>query len=400
MPAIDLLAARCRPPAGLVVLGASILRETPSPFPAAPKLLDRMRAALRLRHYSRRTEQAYVTWIRRFIVAQGKRHPLDMGEAEVTQFLSALATERRVSASTQNQALAAILFLYRDVLKRDLPWLDNIVRAKRPARLPVCLTHEEATELLSNMTGMTRLMALLLYGAGLRLMECTQLRIKDLDFANHQILVRSGKGGKDRATILPVSLVPQLQRHLAAVRQLHRSDLAAGAGWVELPDALGRKYPNAGREWGWQWVFPAARMYHDRSTGQHRRHHTHETTVQRAVRTAAFRAGITKRVSCHTLRHSFATQLLLAGYDIRTLQELLGHKDLSTTALYTHVLRLGPGTVRSPVDNLLLPESASSTAPHGAPHSGLRGGLQGPPPPPIPPSSNVKKPDNRRSPNE
>lgn len=398
MPAAELDAALEWPPPGPAGLGSSVVREVPPPRPAAPKLMDRVRAALRLRHYSRRTEQSYVTWIRRFIVAHGRRHPLDLGQSEVTRFLSVLATERRVSASTQNQALAAILFLYRDVLDRDLPWLEDLVRAKRPSRLPAYLTHEEVSALLGTMTGVPRLMAMLLYGSGLRLMECARLRVKDVDFANLQIMVRSGKGGKDRVTILPVTLVPQLQRHLAAVRQLHRRDLAAGAGWVELPDALGRKFPNAGREWGWQWVFPATRTYIERETGQRRRHHLHATVLQRAVRYAAFQAGLSKRVTCHILRHSFATQILRAGYDVRTLQELLGHTELSTTMLYTHALDLGPGSVRSPLDALEAP--APFEAPHSGPHSGLRSGPHGPPPQPFPAPRNLQRFANRRSPNE
>ena len=375
------------------VVAGSIVRERPGTAPESPKLLVRVSIALRLRHYSRRTEKAYVHWIRRFILANGKRHPEQMGEVEVTRFLSSLATEGAVSASTQNQALAAILFLYRDVLEKNLPWLDNLVRAKRPARLPVCLTPDEVAAVLRYMTGTPRLMAMLIYGAGLRLLECARLRVKDLDFANHQIVVRSGKGDKDRVTILPLALAQELQRHLVEVRVQHQEDLAAGAGWVEMPDALARKYPNAGREWAWQWVFPATRTYFDSETGQRRRHHLHETVLQRAVREAALRAGITKRVSTHTLRHSFATHLLEAGYDIRTLQELLGHKDLRTTMLYTHVLKLGPGAVRSPIDRLLPPGLAAPSTPHSAPPSAPPSAPQRPVFPQPPPRS---KPDKWR----
>ena len=373
------------------VFAGSIVRERPGTAPESPKLLVRVSIALRLRHYSRRTEKAYVHWIRRFILANGKRHPEQMGEVEVTRFLSSLATEGAVSASTQNQALAAILFLYRDVLEKNLPWLDNLVRAKRPARLPVCLTPDEVAAVLRYMTGTPRLMAMLIYGAGLRLLECARLRVKDLDFANHQIVVRSGKGDKDRVTILPLALAQELQRHLVEVRVQHQEDLAAGAGWVEMPDALARKYPNAGREWAWQWVFPATRTYFDSQTGQRRRHHLHETVLQRAVREAALRAGITKRVSTHTLRHSFATHLLEAGYDIRTLQELLGHKDLRTTMLYTHVLKLGPGAVRSPIDRLLPPGLAAPSTPHSAPPSAPPSAPQRPVFPQPPPRSEPDK---------
>lgn len=320
-----------------------------------PNLLDRVRLAVRTRHYSVRTEEAYVAWIRRFIVFHGKRHPMEMGEAEIGQFLSALAREGKVSASTQNQALSALLFLYREVLQRDVAWIEGVVRARAPKRLPVVLTREEVRAVLQQMRGTPKLMALLLYGAGLRLLECCRLRVKDVDFASNQILVRGGKGDKDRVTVLPSSTKADLARHLELVRNQHQEDLRRGAGWVELPGALARKYPTAGREWGWQWIFPATRIYTDPLTGQRRRHHLHETVVQRAVKEAVRRAGITKPASCHTFRHSFATHLLEDGYDIRTVQELLGHRDLSTTMIYTHVLNRGPGAIRSPADRLLAP---------------------------------------------
>ncbi|MBN2576440.1 MAG: integron integrase [Deltaproteobacteria bacterium] len=316
-----------------------------------PRLLDRVRAAIRTRHMSVRTEEAYVGWIRRFILFSGKRHPSDMGEPEVSRFLSALATERRVAASTQNQALAAILFLYREVLARKLDWLTELVHAKRPARLPVVLTRAEVEAVLAHMTGVERLVASLLYGSGLRVLEGLRLRVKDLDFGGQQVIVRSGKGDKDRATMLPVALHAPLRAHLAAVRAQYERDLAGGrAAAVEVPHALRDKYPSAPRDWPWQWVFPAARRYIDPTTGESRRHHLHQTIIQRAVRRAAVAAGIPKPISPHTLRHSFATHLLEAGADIRTIQQLLGHKDVTTTMIYTHVARRGPWGVQSPLD--------------------------------------------------
>jgi integron integrase len=330
-----------------------LLEASPSP-PPRPRLLDRVRDAIRTRHYSRRTEKAYVHWIRRFIFFHDKRHPAEMGPAEISAFLSSLAVRDKVAASTQNQALSALLFLYRDVLGVDLPWLDDVVRAKRPQYLPVVLTREETRAVLQQLTGVPRIMALLLYGAGLRLLECCGLRVKDVDFATNQIVIRDGKGRKDRVTMLPAAVKTLLMAHLDHVRTQHQADLRRGAGWVELPGALLRKYPNAGREWPWQWVFPATRFYVDRLTGQRRRHHPHESVLQRAVRDAVRAAGIPKPATCHTLRHSFATHLLEDNHDIRTVQELLGHRDVSTTMIYTHVLNLGPAGVRSPADRMFL----------------------------------------------
>ena len=332
---------------------------TPTPdaevtAPRPPRLLDRVRHALRARHASRTTEKAYVAWIRRFILYHDKRHPAEMGASEVTKFLTSLAVDGNVAASTQNQALSALLFLYRHVLDQDLPWLDGVVRAKRPARLPVVLTREEVRAVIHALRGPPRLMAVLLYGAGLRLLECARLRVKDVDFATNQVVIRGGKGEKDRVTMLPAAVRDDLARHLEAVREQHQVDVRQGAGWVELPGALARKYPHAGREWGWQWVFPATRFYVDRATGQRRRHHLHESVLQRAVKHAVRRAGIPKPATTHTFRHSFATHLLEDGHDIRTVQELLGHRDVSTTMIYTHVLNRGPAGVRSPADRLLL----------------------------------------------
>ncbi len=312
-----------------------------------PRLLDRVRATIRARHYSRRTERAYIGWIRRFILFHGKRHPMELGESEMTAFLTHLAVSAGVSASTQNQALSALLFLYRDVLARELEWLEGIVRAKRPARLPVVLSREEVTCLLRHLSGVSRLMASLLYGSGLRLMECCCLRVKDVDFDRREITVRDGKGQKDRVTMLPAGLSAPLAAQIERVRRQHEEDLGSGAGSVELPGALDRKYPRAAWELSWQWVFPATRTYHHRDTGRRRRHHLHESVLQRAVREAALRAGIRRPATCHALRHSFATHLLEAGYDIRTIQELLGHREVSTTMIYTHVLKRGDRGVRS-----------------------------------------------------
>jgi len=278
-----------------------------------------------------------------------------MGPAEITSFLSSLAVHRKVSASTQSQALSALLFLYRNVLAQDIPRLDGVVRAKLPRRFPVGLTREEVRAVLEELDGTPKLMATLLYGAGLRLLECARLRVKDVDFTSNQILVRGGKGDKDRMTLLPAAVKSELARHLDLVRRQHQHDLKEGAGWVTLPGGLARKYPTSGKDWAWQWIFPATRTYVDRLSGERRRHHLHESVLQRAVKAAVRRAGLIKPASCHTFRHSFATHLLEDGYDIRTVQELLGHKDLSTTMIYTHVLNRGWGAVRSPADRLLAP---------------------------------------------
>jgi integron integrase len=330
-------------------------RESEPPEPPKPRLLDRVRQALRARHLSRRTEEAYVAWIRRFIFFHNKRHPAEMGGPEVTKFLTSLAVDGQVAASTQNQALSALLFLYKEVLEVDLPWLDGIVRAKRPVRLPVVPTREEVRGVLQRLDGVPHLMACLLYGAGLRVLECCRLRVQDIDFASNQIVVRGGKGDKDRVTMLPGTAKAVLARHLDTVRAQHQHDLAVGAGWVELPTALLRKYPSAGREWVWQWIFPATRIYHDRLTGQRRRHHLHESVLQRGVKAAARDAQLAKRASPHSLRHSLATHLLEDGHDIRTVQELLGHRNVSTTTIYTHVLNRGPAGVRSPADRMFAP---------------------------------------------
>jgi len=318
-----------------------------------PKLLDQVHVAIRARHYSRRTEKSYVRWILRFILFNGKRHPADMGEREITSFLSMLATRRKVSASTQNQALSAILFLYRIVLQQEFDWLDGIVKAKRPVRLPVVLAREEVKAVLGHIRGTPWLMASLMYGAGLRLLECARLRIKDVDFAMGEITVRDGKGRKDRVTMLPYAMRAPLGEHVERVKRQHETDLRRKLGSVELPDSLDRKYPRAAWEWGWQWVFPATKFYFDRESGRYRRHHLHESVVQRAMKEAVRMSGIAKPASCHTLRHSFATHLLEAGYDIRTIQELLGHSDVSTTMIYTHVLNKGGRAVRSPLDGVI-----------------------------------------------
>ena len=316
------------------------------------RLMDLVHQVSRTRHFSPRTERAYAGWIRRYILFHLKRHPRDMGETEVVAFLSSLATVRNVSASTQNQALSALVFLYAEVLGAELDWLNGIVRARRPVRIPVVLSREEVRRLLTELRGSVWLMAALMYGAGLRLIECAELRVKDIDLEGGEIRVRDGKGRKDRVTVLPGALTEKLTLHFRQVAILHQQDVASGQGWVALPDALARKYPNAGREWRWQWVFPATRTYLDEASGQRRRHHLHESVVQRAVKIAASRARLTKPATCHTLRHSFATHLLDAGYDIRTIQELLGHSDVSTTMVYTHVLNRGGRGVRSPFDGL------------------------------------------------
>jgi integron integrase len=316
------------------------------------KLLDQVRYAIRAKHYSFRTEEIYIQWIRRFILFHNKRHPKDMGAKEVGQFLSDLAVTHHVAASTQNQALSAILFLYQAVLRQEIGWLNEVVRAKKPRKLPVVLTQEEAKAVLNGLSGIPWLMASLLYGSGLRLMECIRLRVKDVDFAYNNIVVRDGKGGKDRVTVLPLNVKTQMQRHVHDVKKLHEQDLEKGFGRVYLPYALERKYPNADREWAWQYIFPATKRSIDPRGGIERRHHVSKLVLQRAVKAAIRKAGIAKAASCHTFRHSFATHLLEAGYDIRTVQELLGHRDVNTTMIYTHVLNRGGRGVRSPVDLL------------------------------------------------
>ena len=315
-----------------------------------PKLLDQVQAALRMKHYSIRTERVYLDWIKRYILFHHKTHPAQMGAPEVEAFLSHLAVAGKVAASTQNQAKSALLFLYREVLAIELPWLDNVTQAKTPQRLPVVLTVSEVKSVLNRLDGTLWLMASLLYGGGLRLMECVRLRVKDVDFEMRQVTVREGKGFKDRVTMLPQSLIAPLQAHLARVRALHDEDVAEGYGAVYLPYALEKKYPNAAKEWGWQYVFPARSLSVDPRSGVTRRHHVDEKSLQRAVKRAAQQAGIAKPVTPHTFRHSFATHLLQNGYDIRTVQELLGHKDVQTTMIYTHVLNRGGKGVKSPLD--------------------------------------------------
>jgi integron integrase len=339
------------------------------------RLLDQVRDAIRARHYSYCTEEAYVGWIRRYILFHGKRHPAEMGPPEITQFLTALAVERKVSASTQNQALASLMFLYQHVLGREPCWLEGIVRAKRPERLPVVLTRDEVPVLLANLRGVPRIMAALLYGSGLRLFECLRLRVKDIDFGRNEILVREGKGNKacpersrrDRVTMLPGQVKQPLAEHLERARLLHTRDLQAGFGRVQLPAALAAKYPSADREWSWQWVLPASRICADPRWGPTpRRHHLHESALQKAIRAAAREARIAKPVGRHTLPHCFATHLLEAGYDIRTVQELLGHRDVKTTMIYTHVLNRGGRGVESPSDRLgLVPASPDTKPPSG-----------------------------------
>jgi len=315
------------------------------------RLIPTIRAALRARHYSRRTEEAYVGWIRRYIFFHNKRHPASMSAEEVNAFLTSLAVDGKVSASTQNQALAALLFLYRTVFDQPLPWLHELIRAYHPPRLPVVLTADEVRMVLERTEGTPRLILHLLYGGGFRLLEVLRLRVKDIDFRRGEVLVRDPKGKRDRATMLPRILNDLLHEHLERVRLLHQSDLRDGWGIVPMPTALSRKFPSAAREWQWQWVFPAARRWHD-ANGREGRHHVDESVIQRAMKTAVLESGINKRATCHTLRHSFATHLLERGQDIRTVQELLGHKDVATTMIYTHVLRLGAKGVRSPLDSL------------------------------------------------
>lgn len=318
--------------------------------PQEPRLLDQLRDLLRTRHYSIRTEEAYLGWVTRYIKFHGLRHPAELGAPELEAFLTHLAVKRDVAASTQNQAASAILFLYREVLGLNLPWLDGVTRAKRPKRLPVVLTPEEVAAVLDALEGTTALMGRLLYGSGLRLMECVRLRVKDVDFRRGEILVREAKGNKDRVTMLPQRLVEPLQRHLKRVKLLHEEDVMAGHGRVWLPHALAVKKPGAPLEWGWQYVFPSARLSVDPRGGVVRRHHVDEKVLQRAIKRALAKAGIVKPATTHSLRHSFATHLLERGHDIRTIQELLGHADVSTTQIYTHVLNRGGLGVRSPLD--------------------------------------------------
>lgn len=333
----------------------SIVRESadnsdPDNKQQPPRLLDQVRREIRRRHYSPRTEQCYVSWIRRYVLYHGKTHPSQLGPRDVARFLSHLAVEKRVAASTQNQALSALLFLYREVLHTDLDWVEDIVPAKRPQRLPVVLTREEVHAVLDRLTGVSLLMASIMYGSGLRVSECCQMRVKDIDFERFEIAVRSGKGNKDRMTILPRAVLDSLKAHLQRARDIHIKDLANGLGAVELPAAYERKNPGAARQWGWQWVFPARTVHVVPETGEIRRHHRHVSTVQRDVARAARVAGMTKQVSCHALRHSFATHLLEDGRDIRTVQVLLGHRDVSTTMIYTHVLNKGGIHIKSPLD--------------------------------------------------
>jgi integron integrase len=324
----------------------------PEGTPHPPKLLDRLRDKVRLKHYSLSTERQYIHWVKRFILFHGKRYPRDLGPQEVESFLTHLAVDGHVSASTQNQALSALLFLYREVLEQDLPWLQDVVRAKRPARLPVVLTQTEVAAVLDRMQGVHALMARLLYGTGMRLMEVVRLRVKDVDFERAEVLVRDGKGGKDRVTMLPRKLTAPLQEHLVWRRRLFEDDTAKGMAGVFLPDALERKYPNGGREWGWQYIFPSGSYSVDPRSGVERRHHLDEKLLQRAMKKAVQAADIAKPATPHTLRHSFATHLLQSGYDIRTVQELLGHADVATTMIYTHVLNQGGRGVLSPLDQL------------------------------------------------
>jgi integron integrase len=319
-------------------------------MPTPPRLLEAVRAEIRLRHFSFRTEKAYVEWILRFIRFHGRLHPKSLGGEAVRDFLSHLATDLNVSPATQAQALSALLFLYKRVLKVDLPWIEDVVRARRPKRLPTVLDKAEARRVIAHLRGEHWLIAGILYGSGLRLLETLRLRVKDLDLYHHRVMVRDGKGAKDRVSIVPAALVEPLRQHLEKTRTLHDHALASGFGGVELPYALARKYPDAHEQWGWQYIFPAAKPSVDPKTGVKRRHHVHEQSVQRSVRRAARVAGIEKPVSPHTFRHSFATHLLEAGYDIRTVQELLGHRDVATTQIYTHVMAPGKNSVRSPFD--------------------------------------------------
>ena len=339
-------------PVGGQTVKPDVMMEAAVAPPPPRRLLDRVRHAIRVRHFAIRTEQTYVDWAKRFILFDDKRHPQDMGAAEVEAFLTHLAVERGVAAATQSQAKAALLFLYREVLGEQLPWLDGVVSAKASRRLPVVLTPREVGAMLAEMSGTTGLLASLLYGTGMRLLEALRLRVKDIEFERRELLVRDGKGGKDRVAVLPENMMLPLREQLAHARALHERDLHAGHGAVWLPDALAVKYPRAARAWGWQWAFPSAARSVDPRSGIERRHHLNETSIQKSVAGAARRAGIAKPCSPHVLRHSFATHMLQAGYDIRTVQELLGHSDVQTTMIYTHVLNRGGRGVLSPLDRL------------------------------------------------
>jgi len=341
-----------RNPVPVSVSDQPSISATVQPLGQQPKLLDRLREALRARHYSPRTEESYRQWAKRYIFFHNVRHPADMAEPEINAFLTHMAVKEKVSASTQNQALSALLFLYRHVLGRPIGDLGEVVRARRPTRLPVVLTRAEVKAVLGHLAGDKWLMASLMYGAGLRLMECLRLRVHDVDLPAGQIVVRDGKGFKDRVTMVPEAAKPLLREHLAKVKTIHKRDLAAGYGRVQMPYALDRKYPNAPREWGWQFRFPQEKRWVNPQTGEQGRHHVDPAILQRVVKAAAAKMGIAKHATCHTLRHSFATHLLEDGYDIRTIQELLGHKDVKTTMIYTHVLNRGGKGVRSPVDAL------------------------------------------------
>jgi integron integrase len=320
--------------------------------PAEGELLERVRVAIRGRHYSFRTEKAYLGWIRRYIRFHGQRNPEALGAPEVAAYLAHLASAGHVSAGTQDQAFSGLVFLYRDVLGRPLAGLEDTPRAKRPIRIPLVLAREEVHAVLKHLRGVPWLMCSLMYGSGLRLLECCRLRVKDVDFSRAEITVHDGKGRKDRLTVLPDRLAPILRQHIERVQEQHNRDLEGTAGYVCLPDALDRKYPSAPRDWAWQWVFPARRIHVDAETGQRRRHHLHESVLQRLFAAAVRAAALSKPATCHTLRHSFATHLLETGYDIRTIQELLGHSDVSTTMIYTHVLNRGGRGVKSPLDML------------------------------------------------
>ena len=317
-----------------------------------PRLLDRTRLIIRAKHYSPKTEKAYLHWIKRFILFHEKRHPRVMSEPEINTFISHLATVGRVSASTHTQAISAIIFLYRHVLNRDIGNLGDLVRAKRPRRLPVVLTRREVSAVLGLLEGQFWIMGMLMYGAGLRLMESLRLRVQDIDLEKNEILIRNDKGSKDRITMLPQSVVPAIRNQLILARSIHQQDIRQGYGRVVLPMALARKHPNASSEWHWQWIFPASRPWINRKTSEQGRHHVHETVMQKTMKEAVCRAGITRHASCHTLRHSFATHLLQDGYDIRTIQELLGHTHVETTMIYTHVLNRGGRAILSPADSL------------------------------------------------